>query len=184
MGNVTADLLIWTPDEDDTSEPNVYLATLAQSLEDGVGERLRKQEDFIGCSLGLSAVHTASGTLSQVPFAAVQTWNYNDGMTVSGGTVTVPIDGYYNVNVVANYLGTTTTPPRINTYLYLGSSAIQFSATYGNTTTSRYANASMSNTFKLTAGQTLAVKVSTGDANANLQAGGGSGFSVVLVKPL
>lgn len=184
MGNVTSDLQIWTPDGADLGDPDIYLATMAASIEDGTGERLRKQEQFIGCNLGLSAVLTVSTTIIQAPFAVNQTWNYNDGMTVSGGTVTVPVDGIYTVQVVANYLGTTTTASRINTYLYLNGSAIQFSATYGNTNTIRYANASIANSYKLTAGDDLSVRASTGDANANLQAGAGSGFSVVLTKPL
>jgi hypothetical protein len=184
MGNVTSDLLIWTPDELDTAEPDVYLATMAQSLEDGVGARLRKQESFIGCNLGTSTSFTADTTIRQVPFGIVHAWNYNEGMTVSGGLVTVPMDGIYTVQVVANFLGVNTTPGRINTYLFKGSSSIQFSSTYGNTATSRYANASIANSYKLVAGDSLSVKVASYDSNSNLSAGGGSGFSVVLTKPL
>lgn len=185
MGNVTADLLIWTPDDGDTSEPDQYLAVMAQSLEDGVGERLRKQEDFIGCCLGISTF-TANTTVTQVPFAvnSGQAWNYNEGMTISGGTVTVPVDGVYTVHLVANYLGVSSTPGRINTYLYKGSSSVQFASTYGNTVTTRYANASMSIPLKLVAGDTLAIKAASFDANSILNGGGGSSFSVVLTKPL
>jgi hypothetical protein len=183
MGNVTSDLLIWTPDQDDLGDPDIYLATMAQSLEDGTGERLRKQEQFIGCNLGVSAF-TADGTIKQVPFANINSWNYNLGMTVSGGAVTVPVDGIYTVQVNANYLGATTTPGRINTYLYLGGGSVQFSSTYGNTATSRYSNASIATSLKLTAGNVLSVKAASYDANSNLQGGGGSSFSVVLTKPL
>lgn len=181
MGNVTSDLLIWTPDENDTAEPDIYLATMAQSLEDGAGERLRKQESFIGVNLSVSGAFTADGTIRQIPFAVVNSYNYNEGMTVSGGQVTVPMDGIYTVQVVANYLGANTTAGRINTYLYLNGTSIQFSSTYGNTSTNRYSNASIASSYKLVAGDDLTVRTSSYDSNSTLQ---GSNFSVVLTKPL
>lgn len=181
MGNVTSDLLIWTPDENDTAEPDVYLATMSASMEDGLGARLRKQESFIGVNLSQTANFTADGTIRTVPFAAVNTYNYNEGMTVTGGQVTVPMDGFYTVTIVANYLGANTTPGRINTYLYLNGTSIQFSSTYGNTVTTRYSNASIASTYKLVAGDDLTVRVASFDSNSTLT---GSNFSVVLTKPL
>lgn len=181
MGNITSDLLIWTPDENDTAEPDVYLATMAQSLEDGVGARLRKQESFIGCNLGLSTSFAAGGTIAQVPFGVVHPWNFNEGMTVSGGQVTVPMNGIYTVQLVANYLGANTTAGRINTYLYLNGSSIQFSSTYGNTATNRYSNAGIASAFKLVAGDDLTIRVASFDSVSNLVS---STFSVVLTKPL
>jgi len=181
MGNVTSDLLIWTPDEDDLAEPDVYLGTMAASLEDGVGTRLRKQESFIGCNLSLASGFAVGGTITQAPFAVVNTWNFNEGMTISGGQVTVPMDGIYTVQIVANYLGANATPGRINTYLYLNGASIQFSSTYGNTATGRYSNASISSAYKLVAGDDLTVRASSLDSASNLV---GANFSVVLTKPL
>ena len=181
MGNVTSDLLVWTPDEDDLAEPDVYLATMAASMEDGLGSRLRKQESFIGCNLSLASNFAAGGTIVQVPFAIVNSYNFNEGMTVSGGQVTVPMNGIYTVQVVANYLGANATPGRINTYLYLNGTSILYASTYGNTATNRYSNASIANSYKLVAGDDLTVRISSGDAISNLT---GAAFSVVLTKPL
>jgi hypothetical protein len=181
MGVVSADLQIWTPDELDTAEPNVYLATMAQSLEDGVGDRLRKQESFIGCNLSLPSSFAVGGTIAQAPFAVVNAWNFNEGMTVSGGNVEVPMNGIYTVQVVANYLGANSTPGRINTYLYLNGSSIQYASTYGNTVTTRYSNASIASSYKLNAGDDLSIRASSLDSISNLV---GAAFSVVLTKPL
>lgn len=181
MGNTTSDLLIWTPDADDTAEPDVYLATMAQSLEDGVGERLRKQESFIGCNLSLTSNLAIGGTIAQAPFAVVNSYNFNEGMTIAGGQVTVPMNGIYTVQVVANYLGANTTAGRINTYLYLNGTSIQYASTYGNTATNRYSNASIASAYKLVAGDDLTVRASSIDSASNLV---GANFSVVLTKPL
>lgn len=181
MGVVSPDLQIWTPDEYDTAEPNVYLATMAQSLEDGVGDRLRKQESFIGCNLSLPSNFAVGGTIAQAPFAVVNSYNFNEGMTITGGNVEVPMNGIYTVQVVANYLGANTTAGRINTYLYLNGTSIQYASTYGNTATNRYSNASISSAYKLNAGDDLSVRASSIESASNLV---GAAFSVVLTKPL
>jgi hypothetical protein len=181
MGNVTSDLLVWTPDEDDLAEPDVYLATMSASMEDGLGARLRKQEAFIGTNLSLPSAFTADGTIRQLPFAVVNSYNFNDDMTIAGGSVTVPMAGIYTVYVNCNFLGATTTPGRINTYLYLNGVSIQFSSTFGNVVTTRYSNANIANAYKLAAGDVLSVRVASYDANSTVQ---GASFAVTLSKPL
>lgn len=181
MGNVTADLQIWTPDEADLGEPDVYLATVAQSIEDGAGARLRKQEAFIGVNLSLPSAFTADSTIRQLPFAVTNSYNFNEDMTVSGGSVTVPMAGIYTVYVNMNFLGATTTPGRINTYLYLNGVSVQFCSTYGNVVTTRYSNANIANAYKLAAGDVLSVRAASFDANSNVQ---GASFAVTLAKPL
>jgi hypothetical protein len=103
MGNVTSDLLIWTPDDNDTAEPDVYLATMAQSLEDGAGARLRLQEVSVGlkASIGTYTIpHVANpGTPTAVlPFTVTSTrGDFNKGFTFSGGVATVQTAGMYIV---------------------------------------------------------------------------------------
>lgn len=36
---------IWTPEEGDSGKPHIYLATMAQSIEDGIGKRVEKLEE-------------------------------------------------------------------------------------------------------------------------------------------
>lgn len=104
MGNTTSDLLIWTPDEDDTAEPDVYLATMAQSLEDGAGARLRKQERTASMLANLPAQQNFTvGTPATVNFTINSTVGYNDGLTLTGGKVQVTEAGLYFFS--ANCLG-------------------------------------------------------------------------------
>lgn len=99
MGNITSDLLIWTPDEYDTAEPDSYLATMAQSLEDGVGNRLRTQEVAVGLKAGFTSAPTLS---SAMPVAAVTVNTANgsfaQGLTIAAGIVTVVSPGMYLVS--------------------------------------------------------------------------------------
>lgn len=103
MGNVTADLLVWTPDEDDTAEPDVYLATMSQSLEDGVGERLRLQELSVGLKASIGSytiphVPNPGTPTATVPFTVTATrGDFNNGFTFSGGVATVQTPGMYIV---------------------------------------------------------------------------------------
>lgn len=99
MGNVTSDLQIWTPDENDLAEPDVYLATMAQSLEDGVGDRLRTQEVAVGLKAGFTSAPTLSSTMT-IAAVTVNTSNgsFNQGLTISGGVVTVESPGMYIIS--------------------------------------------------------------------------------------
>lgn len=103
MGNVTADLLIWTPDENDTAEPDIYLATMSASMEDGLGERLRLQEVAVGlkASIGTYTIpHVPNpGTPTAIlPFTVTAgRGDFNNGFTFSGGVATVQTPGMYIV---------------------------------------------------------------------------------------
>ena len=103
MGNVTSDLLIWTPDELDLGEPDVYLATMSASLEDGVGERLRLQEIAVGlkASIGTYTIpHVPNPGIptAVIPFTVTATrGDFNNGFTFSGGVATVQTPGMYVV---------------------------------------------------------------------------------------
>lgn len=44
MGNVTKEFGIWTPDDENAVEPDVYLSQMADSIENGLGKRVLKQE--------------------------------------------------------------------------------------------------------------------------------------------
>jgi hypothetical protein len=99
MGNVTSDLLIWTPDENDTQEQNVNLATMAQSLEDGVGDRLRKQELAVGLKAGFTSAPTLTSSLA-IAAVTINTSNgsFKQGLDISGGVVSVVTPGMYIVS--------------------------------------------------------------------------------------
>lgn len=100
MGAVTPIDKIWYPDETDVDQPNVYMATHAQSIEDGIGARLRHQEVAVGLKAGLASTMTLRNTLAIVPFQVNNaTANFAQGLTISGGIVTVQSKGMYLVTL-------------------------------------------------------------------------------------
>jgi hypothetical protein len=99
LGNITSDLLIWTPDDQDTAEPDVYLAAMAQSMEDGLGERLRNQEEKTSAQVSLAADQSIS-TASVVTYTQNTGPTFNFGLTVNpSGSITLTRDGLYLVSV-------------------------------------------------------------------------------------
>lgn len=103
MGNITSDLLIWTPDEADLAEPDVYLATMSASMEDGLGSRLRLQEIAVGLKASIGSytiphVPNPGTPTAIVPFTVTATrGDFNNGFTFSGGVATVQTAGMYVV---------------------------------------------------------------------------------------
>lgn len=103
MGNVNA-AGIWTPDEGDNLDPTVYLPTMGDSIMNGIGERLSRQERFEGCYLNIQEPYTVvagpPGTAqTPLPFIVGQGVNYIDGdMTLAAGVVTVAHAGLYSVS--------------------------------------------------------------------------------------
>lgn len=97
MGNITSDLLIWTPDDQDLGEPDVYLATMSQSMEDGLGVRLRKQEEPIAAQVSLSADQSIS-TAFVVQYSLNTGPTFNSGLTVNAsGSITITRAGVYSI---------------------------------------------------------------------------------------
>jgi len=99
MGSTTSDLLIWTPDENDLAEPDVYLKTMAQSIEDGVGGRLRTQELAIGLKAGYTSAPTLTTTMTNAA-VTITTSNgcFKQGIDISGGVVTIITPGLYLIS--------------------------------------------------------------------------------------
>lgn len=99
MGFVTADLNIWTPDENDPADLDVNLALMAQSLEDGVGNRLRTQEIAVGLKAGFTSAPTLSTTMTTAAVTVNDTHgSFAQGMEIAGGVVTVVTPGMYLIS--------------------------------------------------------------------------------------
>lgn len=99
MGVVTTNLQIWTPDESDLAKPDVYLATMAQSLEDGTGNRILNLEKNTSILTNLQTSQTFVNGTGQTVQYTVNSIGYNDGMTLSGGKITITIPGLYYFGV-------------------------------------------------------------------------------------
>ena len=94
MGNVT-DSGIWTPDEEDAVEPDIYLALMADSIEQGIGKRLGYQEQFISASIHLPfGENYPLETAQRIPYQITPA-SYNNGLVVQDGIITIDVDGLY-----------------------------------------------------------------------------------------
>lgn len=104
---------IVTPDEGNTADPAIYLAAMADSISEGIGERLARQERYEGCylnvqdALTLTAGDPSSNPQVPLPFIVGQSVNYLQGdMTLSGGIVRIAHEGLYQVNATMSaYIG-------------------------------------------------------------------------------
>lgn len=99
MGQVTTNTQVWTPDADDLNEPDVYLATMSASIENGIGTRLALQEKAIGLKVSLGSggwTIPAGNPASVVPYAVTAfRGDFNQGFTYSAGTATIVTPGMY-----------------------------------------------------------------------------------------
>jgi hypothetical protein len=96
MGNVNTDG-IWTPDESDNLDPEVWSAAMGDSISQGIGLRLANQELDLGVSLNVAEGNhapVAMDVTTTVPFT-VCPGGFATGMTVAGGVVTIEQDGLY-----------------------------------------------------------------------------------------
>lgn len=101
MGAVTPIDKVWYPDETDIDQPNVYMATHAQSIEDGIGARLRQQELAVGLKANLAQSSFVLKTSSAIiPYVVSNGYgSFQQGLEVSGGIATVETRGMYLVTV-------------------------------------------------------------------------------------
>ncbi|WP_346927349.1 hypothetical protein [uncultured Arthrobacter sp.] len=163
MGQTTANLQIWTPDEADLDEPDVYLAAMSASIENGTGERLKLQEIAVGLKAGISTAFGIDNAQKIVPFSVgASNAEFNQGLTFDGGIVTVQTPGMYlvsaalGVNPDATYAGTSSGV----IWLYKNSTIV----TYGETPISATYTVSTQCTavVNCVAGDTIKVQGSTG----------------------
>jgi hypothetical protein len=111
VGNVNA-AGIWTPDEDDNLDPEVWSQAMADSIMNGIGERLKRQERYEGAYLNIQDPFTLTAgdpghAQVPLPFIVGQGVNYLEGdMTLAGGVLKVAHEGLYQVNAtIAAYIG-------------------------------------------------------------------------------
>lgn len=99
MGQVTTNTQVWTPGVEDLNEPDVYLATMSASIENGIGPRLALQEQAIGLKAGLSAQVTLTTAEATMPVVInTANGNFTQGLTIAGGIVSVTTPGMYMVS--------------------------------------------------------------------------------------
>lgn len=97
MGAYTPIAQVWYPDLTDTAKLNTLLASMASSIEDGLGQRMVKQEtvkSLLGSVTAGSTWTLANAIEATVPYS-INPGGYNDGMTLASGTITIGTPGLY-----------------------------------------------------------------------------------------
>lgn len=99
MGALTDVDKIWYPGTTDLDQPNVYMATHSQSIEDGIGARLRQQELAVGMKANLPPSSFPLTKVSAIlPYVVNGSFgSFKQGLEVNGGVVTVETRGMYLV---------------------------------------------------------------------------------------
>lgn len=99
MGFYTPNAQVWYPATTDTAEINTLLSTMASSIEAGLEPRLAHQEIAVGIKAGVQAV-TLTGTMTLLPMSVPSSaaGMFSQGLTISGGVITIQTAGMYLVS--------------------------------------------------------------------------------------
>lgn len=185
MGAYTSTAQVWYPDITDTAKLNTLFATVASSIETGIGGRLTKQEltkSLLATVVAGSTWALANGTEATIPFT-INTGGYNDGLTLASGIVTITVPGLYFVAV-----NTMTTQSTGYMDLRIYKNSGNFTRSLGTCTTAGggFAASATSGVMQFVAGDTIkatttvngvtgSAAIHTGQATYNV-------MSVVLLK--
>lgn len=178
---------VWSPDGSEKASFRSLMATMASSIENGLGLRVGKLETFVGCNLSVPSPVAGTATITKVSGYAVLSsaaapGSFNNGMTVNSGTVIVPEDGIYNVQFTANFLSSNGTQGRVNSYIYVNNVQQNYSSSEGATSINKYTNCSVSAVYTLKKNDQIDVRIATQDGGNSLQHQQGSSFCVSLVS--
>lgn len=182
MGNVNQDG-IWTPDEDDTLEADVWSPMMAESISQGLGVRMARQEARAGVSasvLGPFSI-TGAGSISDtgiiLPVQRTGYRNYVTNMDLAGGVVKVTRPGLYLIVLTATAAFGAGVP--LDLSLWLGNVA-DVSQPFVSSPDA-YANATITSAQMLDAGDTIYGRLRVGAGQSDTAAIRGANLRVTLM---
>lgn len=101
MAITNADGIV-TPDEDNTNDPEVYLAAMADSISEGIGKRIAAQEAVVGLKSSLDGLTYVQNVQPFIaPYTLAEPTDFVEGLEFSGGVATVITPGIYSVSACA-----------------------------------------------------------------------------------
>lgn len=182
MGFVNDDA-IWTPDEDDTLEPDVWSKQMAESISQGLGVRMAKQETFAGVATSVTPTFdiTGSGSITDtgivLPVKNTGYRNYVDNMDLAGGVVTVRVAGLYLIVLTCTADFGPGVP--LDLSLYIGTAADVFQPFV--TSPDAYANATITSALMLDVGDTIYGRLRVGAGRSDTAHIRGANLRVTLL---
>lgn len=114
MGNVNASD-IWTPDESDNLDPEVWSSAMADSIHNGIGVRLNRQEQAIGLKAIIPPGTTLGPTATIAPYQITNSEiSFTQGLELNGGIATVSVAGMYLIAASASLNSVELTAANLN----------------------------------------------------------------------
>jgi hypothetical protein len=186
MGAYTTNAQVWYPGTTDTAELNTLLATVASSIEDGLGARMLSQEKLVSAVLAIpnnSSFPALAANTDVTPNFQVTTFGYNTGdMTLSAGTLTIATPGVYFLSSTMTFNDNTSY--YVHSIMISGAEKVRGFSFKPNGGAFQYS--SQTSVVKLAAGDTISTRV-----QANAVAGAirdisaaGNVMTCTLLKPL
>jgi hypothetical protein len=192
MSNVNEDGIV-TPDEENNVDPDVWSAAMADSISEGIGVRLKKQETAIGLKAGIAAGTTAAYASGLIAPYEILTSDgcFTEGLTLTGGIATVAVEGMYLLSASASLesVANASSNDQRTIALQIFKNTSQLTGAEVSSTTGHWATASATTIVRCVPGDTLHVEW----YSAGPVAGEGEGtlspntamnsLSIVLVTP-
>jgi hypothetical protein len=169
---------IWTPDEFDKMDPEVWSAAMADSIMNGLGERMNKQEQRVslratapdvfdvvsttGDTVPMVVPLTVGGyTGSRDPEPDFAPGNHANGIEMEGGYALIQVSGFYNITGQIT-LRPGPTGPDAWDFIGATNTGIFGLPDYGATTTESYSSGRVFDTRYLTEGDTVYLQIGVG----------------------
>ena len=179
MGNVTQASGIWTPDEDDTVDPEVWSAVMSQSLEDGLGIRMGKQEARVGLRATTPVPFTVDSrtggpayvpvpltvggvTNVRLPDPDYAGGNHATGIKMESNVAIVETSGLYSMTGQISLVGGAANP--VHSWDFFGTinGSIFGLPAYGSTTVNSFVGGYVFDTRQLVAGDRIGLTIGVG----------------------
>lgn len=186
MGAFTPLNQVWYPDEDDTAEQNVNMATMASSIEDGIGARLIHQEKAVGLKASIAngawtvPVPTAPAV---VPYSVSGSrGDFSQGLTITGGVITVQVAGMYMITAT---LGTQGAITGAGIKIFLDKNGVFLAGAESPMVSPTWGNTQVTTVLNCVPGDTIRTRGSLASTSSTLVNNGESThIAVVLVQAL
>jgi len=178
MGNTNADG-IWTPDEDDTHEPDVWSQMMADSISQGLGKRMKLQETRVSLRATtpepFMVVSTAPGdayatvpltvggvTGSRAPDPDYAGGNHVNGIDIVGNHAVIVTPGLYSISGQISVLAYDGYAPHSFDFYGTINGSIFGLPGYGATNNLSYVGSFVADTRYLAKGDTVGLTIGVG----------------------
>jgi hypothetical protein len=186
MGAFTVVDQIWYPDVTDIDQPNVWAAHIAQSVSDGIGKRLARQELTVGLKASVdSSVYTIPyGPATLIPYSVTSgRGDFNNGFSFSAGVATCQTPGMYSVTAS---LGTNTAQNGAAVKVQVYKNALFIASSETTQTATVFGTAAVSCVLNCAIGDTISAKggITAAGPSNQLNSDQTTHMSIALVQAL